>query len=300
MKEYIDKLIKREFREIISLSTVVLVGFTIIAILFVLENHRVSNLKSYFASTTDILSERVKILEADLATTSRELSQKLIDQQNRLGSFEDNIDDISDTVGDLEKLSKTDRELLQKYSKVYFLSDNFVPLKLSYIDKDYLEDPTKKLQFHGSALSYLENMIDAAKSKDIEIKIVSAYRSFGTQSDLKAGYTMIYGSGANAFSADQGYSEHQLGTAVDLTLAGMQPDLTISFENTTAYDWLSKNAYKYGFILSYPKDNKYYQYEPWHWRFVGKALATRLHREGISFSDMDQRQIDEYLVRIFD
>jgi len=72
------------------------------------------------------------------------------------------------------------------------------------------------------------------------------------------------------------------------------------FENTEAYTWLQENAYKYGFVLSYPKGNGYYVFEPWHWRFVGKDLAIKLHREDKNFYDLDQRQIDEYLVSIFD
>lgn len=111
---------------------------------------------------------------------------------------------------------------------------------------------------------------------------------------------MIYGTGANAFSADQGYSEHQLGTAVDLTVANQDPVLDIKFDSTAAFAWLTNNAYRFGFILSYPKNNSYYQYEPWHWRFIGIALATRLHSENKYFYDLDQRDINTYLPSIFD
>jgi D-alanyl-D-alanine carboxypeptidase len=131
------------------------------------------------------------------------------------------------------------------------------------------------------------------------LRVVSAYRSFAEQMTLKSGYRVQYGTGANAFSAEQGYSEHQLGTTVDFTTPVIKGAYA-SFENTTAYAWLTKNAYKYGFILSYPKGNSYYVYEPWHWRFVGKDLADRLHDEGLDFYEMDQREIDEYLIRIFD
>ncbi|MEK7495870.1 MAG: D-alanyl-D-alanine carboxypeptidase family protein, partial [Patescibacteria group bacterium] len=64
--------------------------------------------------------------------------------------------------------------------------------------------------------------------------------------------------------------------------------------------WLTENAYKYGFILSYPKQNTYYRFEPWHWRFVGVALATKLHDGNKYFYDLSQREIDQYLVSIFD
>jgi LAS superfamily LD-carboxypeptidase LdcB len=100
-------------------------------------------------------------------------------------------------------------------------------------------------------------------------------------------------------SADQGYSEHQLGTALDFTTRALGAGFT-SFAKTEAYSWLQANAYKYGFVISYPEDNTYYQFEPWHWRFVGVSLATMLHEEGQNFYDVLQSKIDAYLIKIFD
>ena len=72
------------------------------------------------------------------------------------------------------------------------------------------------------------------------------------------------------------------------------------FDKTPEYAWLLANAYKYGFEISYPQSNTYYEFEPWHWRFVGVALATTLHSRNEYFYDMDQREIDTYLADIFD
>ena len=99
--------------------------------------------------------------------------------------------------------------------------------------------------------------------------------------------------------AGQGYSEHQLGTTLDFITPGQNGNLT-GFDKTDAYLWLQNNAYKYGFILSYPKGNTYYMYEPWHWRFVGIKLATYLHDTNLNFYNMDQRDIDKYLINTFD
>jgi LAS superfamily LD-carboxypeptidase LdcB len=141
--------------------------------------------------------------------------------------------------------------------------------------------------------------MEFAIDSSLDLKILSAYRSFGEQGILKSGYKTFYGSGANQFSADQGYSEHQLGTTVDFTTSKLGLNFE-SFKNTPEYSWLATNAYKYGFTLSYPEGNSFYQFEPWHWRFVGTKLATRLHEEGKYFYDMDQRLIDQYLISIFD
>ena len=109
----------------------------------------------------------------------------------------------------------------------------------------------------------------------------------------------IFGSGANQFSADQGFSEHQLGTTIDFTTAATSANLS-DFEGTAAHTWLLSNAHKFGFILSYPPKNQFYISEPWHWRFVGRALADRLHSEGKYFYDLDQREIDKYLLNLLD
>ena len=70
---------------------------------------------------------------------------------------------------------------------------------------------------------------------------------------------------------------------------------------TEAFEWLQENAYKYGFILSYPEDNEFYIYEPWHWRFVGTDLARHLDRSSKeTFYTMEQRDINEYLLELFD
>ena len=129
--------------------------------------------------------------------------------------------------------------------------------------------------------------------------MVSAYRSFQYQAQLKGQYLVTYGTGANTFSADQGFSEHQLGTAVDFTAPGLGGGLD-GFGETEAYEWLTENAHKYGFILSYPPNNQFYVFEPWHWRFVGEDLAKDLHDDNAYFYDWDQREIDEYLISIFD
>lgn len=247
-------------------------------------------------------SSSVQALQSELAKAEEEkadLRDEVNLQESRVNSLEDQVEELSGTVGEFEKLSKLDPELLQKYSKVYFLNENYEPPKLVNIDSDYLYDESVKQQIHRSVRTFLENIIEDAKDDDVELFVRSAYRSFGTQAALKTGYTVSYGTGANAFSADQGYSEHQLGTTVDFTTTGLNGELD-GFGNTEAYKWLQDNAYKYGFILSYPQGNTYYQFEPWHWRFVGRDLARVLHRKKMNFYDMDQRDIDKYLINIFD
>lgn len=251
---------------------------------------RIKDLQDRYTLTLDQLS----LSEEERA----ELSDNLQRQQDKVDEIEDEYNRINDTVLDLVKLGNTDEELLQKYSKIYFLNENYVPSNIKNIDSDFLING-KPLQFHADALPFLKEMLSDAQSDDLQLRIISAYRSFDYQTQLKQTYTMIYGSGANAFSADQGYSEHQLGTTLDFTTVAKGSELS-AFSNTDEFAWLEKNAYKYGFVLSYPEDNSYYQYEPWHWRFVGTDLARYLRRHDMHFYSMDQRDINKYLLKIFD
>lgn len=243
------------------------------------------------ASTTD----RYYSLEQ----TAAGLQTALEAEQLKNGTFASQINSIAGTVGTLDKLAKTDKELLAKYSKVYFLSEHYVPAELSEILEEYRYPEEKLLQINSKVATHLNALMADAQTKGIDLRITSAYRSFASQGSLKTSYRVTYGSGANAFSADQGYSEHQLGTTVDFTTVSSKGSLT-GFDKTPAYAWLTQHAHEYGFVLSYPKGNTYYQYEPWHWRYVGTALASRLHSDGVYFYSLDQREIDTYLVSLFD
>lgn len=271
------------------------------------RNHREAILE--FARNTATLEESIAQLSASTTLLDAELFEARKENfhlLSRLALFEsdntllqDQLVSAQHLLGLYDKVSKTDRELLQKYSKVYFLNENYIPGSLATITPEYLFAKEKPLFIHANVAGYLDRLLDAATSTGTPLVVLSAYRSFGTQAQLKSTYVTTYGSGANKFSAEQGYSEHQLGTTVDLAtpLLGVAD---LRFEKTPAYLWLTQHAHKYGFVLSYPKLNAYYQFEPWHWRFVGVFLATKLHDEGKYFYDMDQREIDTYLVNIFD
>ncbi len=252
--------------------------------------------------TIDSLRSRIEELTGNLSLTEYErerLGQILSETEEKAGALESEKTQLAGTVDILQKLTTIDPELLKKYSKVYFLNEHYVPSALTDIPSSYLSNPARTFQFHAQAFPHLQAMLDAA-NETLSLRIASAYRSYGTQEALKSSYKVTYGTtAANRFSADQGYSEHQLGTTVDLTTA-KTGTLTSSFEKTPEFKWLTEHAHKYGFVLSYPKNNKYYIYEPWHWRYVGIRLATKIHEDGKYLYDIDQREIDEYLLYLFD
>ena len=283
-------------------STTLVLGIIIVSVLL-LGTYLYSDLLKDSSKTESMLVNKIKELENSLNITRNEnikLSTELEREQNKNSKFAEQIGDITNAVGTLEKLSQTDPELLKKYSKIYFLNENYEPSELVNIDSKYTLDENKKLQIHSKVYPYLKRMIASSTKEGLDLKIISAYRSFGEQASLKSSYSVTYGSDtANQFSADQGYSEHQLGTTLDFTTSKTGDNFS-KFEETEEYEWLQENAYKFGFILSYPKTNTYYRFEPWHWRFVGTDLALTLYNENWNFYDLDQRDIDKYLITIFD
>lgn len=112
----------------------------------------------------------------------------------------------------------------------------------------------------------------------------SGYRSYSSQASiLKAKTRAIGKSKALLLVAKPGYSEHQTGLACDFAAYGVST-LKTSFAKTKAGIWLAANSYKYGFILRYPKGKTAitgYNFEPWHFRYVGVEVATAMHDQGI-------------------
>ena len=244
------------------------------------------------------ISEGYKNLVEKKIAENFALQQKIAEEETKINEFSSDLEGLKQNVNTIIKLRNLDEELLKKYSKVYFLNENYVPKTLLPIDPQYVNN-SKEQYIHGNVLPFLYTLLEEAKKNQIDLKVKWGYRSFLEQYHVKSSSAFSYGSGANKFVADQGYSEHQLGTTVDLTTSEYNGNSSL-FHKTKAYKWLLENAYKYGFILSYPEDNKYYIFEPWHWRFVGIRLATKLHQENKNFYDLDQREIDEYLISIFD
>ena len=113
----------------------------------------------------------------------------------------------------------------------------------------------------------------------------SAYRSYAVQVNVYQGWVNQLGqAGADLTSARPGFSEHQTGLALDISSLPAQCALDQCFADTNQGQWLAANAYKWGFILRYPNgltNITGYEFEPWHYRYVGVALATEMHDTGI-------------------
>ena len=161
-------------------------------------------------------------------------------------------------------------------NKYHKLKNNYVPNLVSL--DGYGGGKMEKV-----AAQHFKEMVKAAKKDGISVYNVSGYRSYSTQTNLYNGYVSRNGKAkADTFSARPGTSEHQTGLATDVN------NVSDSFENTSAFKWLSKNAYKYGFILRYPKGKTNitgYKYEPWHYRYVGTDVAKVIYEKNITYEE---------------
>lgn len=132
----------------------------------------------------------------------------------------------------------------------------------------------------------LTTLFESAAKDGHALMIGSAYRSSTTQESLFASYVASAGyDEANRYSAHAGHSEHQTGLAVDISTTSQQCYLSACFINTSDGQWLSENAHKYGFTLRYPEGKEAitgYNFEPWHYRYVGVELATALYQSELT------------------
>ena len=116
------------------------------------------------------------------------------------------------------------------------------------------------------------------------MKSQSAYRSYSAQVRVYNNWVSSLGqAGADLTSARPGHSEHQTGLAIDISAADGKCALDQCFADTAQGKWLAEHAWEYGFILRYPNGMTNitgYEFEPWHYRYVGKVLSTEMHETG--------------------
>lgn len=132
--------------------------------------------------------------------------------------------------------------------------------------------------------THLKELRDAALKDGVSIIVTSGFRSYGTQETLYANNQLTHSDDDDESVAKPGHSEHQLGTTVDLTSPEIsQASAAAEFKGTSEYTWLSKNAYKYGFVMSYPSGaDTGYIFEPWHWRYLGEDAAEEIKESGLT------------------
>lgn len=183
--------------------------------------------------------------------------------------------------------------LLLLVNKQHPVSPDYMPEDLREI-RDFVPDRSPETRYmRAEAADAFHNMVEQAAQDGVEIKMTTAYRSYGFQKLLFDSYVEKQGEEkANTFSAKPGQSEHQTGLAIDVSSPSVDYQLSDDYGKTEEGKWVADHAYRFGFILRFPEgkeDITGYQYEPWHLRYVGHYVAKEIHDQDLT--------LEEYLDR---
>ena len=266
------------------------------------KGYSISNINMIFAHGNDddvsafAKRDKVKYLEEFYSVSYAKLRNydRYIAYSDETG--EDDEETVLIVNLDLDKEDYTDYTDVTEFSfdmlvnKHRKLSENFVPNDLVEIEKPYAS--SSDLYTNKVVLNAFVEMYNAAKNDGYGIVVNSAYRSYDDQAELCDTYTKLYGEDyVKRYVASPGFSEHQTGLGLDIGSTSVS-----IFSNSKEYVWMQDNAYKYGFIMRYPK--KYISYtginnEPWHYRYVGIKIATYMHENSMSFEEYYATFLDD-------
>ena len=181
------------------------------------------------------------------------------------------------------------KKIIQNPTSVLSLVNKEFALPSSYIPEDLVRpnvafsfgnQDIEKSHMRAEAAKALEDMFDAAQKQGVILYAASGYRSYTRQDALlQAEIQNVGKEKAVQAVATPGESEHQSGLAMDITSKNENFLLTEHFEQTIEGKWLKEHGHEYGFILRYPKGKESvtgYEYEPWHYRYVGVKPAAEI------------------------
>ena len=186
---------------------------------------------------------------------------------------------------------------IDNQESIYFIVNRKRPISTNYIPKDLVTpdinlipgDNPEEQQLRKEVADAAEQMFNDADKHGYRLVMASGYRSASLQKFYYDNYVRKDGQeAADTYSARPGTSEHQTGLALDIARVDRKCYLQICFASTIEGDWLKNNAHKYGFHLRYQKGKEQitgYQFEPWHFRYVGKELAGKLYESGLAMEE---------------
>lgn len=179
----------------------------------------------------------------------------------------------------------TDVKIVEDPDDPFVLVNKYFEVPQDYEPSDLVSVGNGQ-KMRSEAAEHVNKLLKDINADGLYLQAQSGFRSIDLQTRLYNNYVSRDGvAEADTYSARPGSSEHHTGLAIDLSHDGT---LEETFENTKQFEWLEKNAHKYGLILRYPKDKVYmtgYMYEPWHYRYVGVEVATLIKNEGITYEE---------------
>ncbi len=231
------------------------------------------------------------------STSENVTSAESTSEEKRTGeklSVENNVTSESTTKKTEPKRSESGRIIVDVKSVPW----NLIVVNMEREIPEGYDPETKEILDSGYELDarvtpHYEEMYRAGKKDGVTLTPFSGHRSYERQrinyNNLTETYMARYGLDRKAAAKKAatvilppGTSEHNIGLAMDIC------NTYDSFANTAEYAWLMENAYKYGFILRYPKEKEDVTgivYEPWHWRYVGVEYAKKIKDSGLCLEE---------------
>jgi D-alanyl-D-alanine carboxypeptidase len=180
--------------------------------------------------------------------------------------------------------------------RTYSLPAAYVPDDLVAASEAGLTGTSAPKLVRAVMLDDLAAMADAWAAAGLSVTIESAYRSYASQAATFNSWVSRIGyADALVRSARPGHSEHQLGTALDLTSPGWSGRIGDWAAESVEGAWMAEHAWEYGFVMSYPADGQdrtCFGYEPWHYRWVGRDDAAAVRESGVDL----RRYLERYVV----
>ncbi len=205
-------------------------------------------------------------------------------EKNKNLSYEDTV--IQVNIGldygfyNYIKNSDIKKDILVLVNKYQKLDNNYIPKDLEEINPKYFINGNKdRRKLRKEAKEAFEKLSSDSIKNNTPVYGQSGYRSYNTQKFLYENAVKNKSKEIiDSETARPGHSEHQTGLTIDVS--STKNGNMLNFEKTKSFLWMKKNAYKYGFILRYPKGKENihgYTYESWHYRYVGKKVAKNIH-----------------------
>lgn len=188
----------------------------------------------------------------------------------------------------VEYNTDTSKDTSMLVNKFYLLGSDYEPDDLVTISQTYSWGDKGSQRARKVTYDAFLDMWNAANSKQgYYLMVSSSYRSYSEQETVYNNYKKSRGQKyADSIAARPGSSEHQTGLTLDIFSKSNSNKNT--FKDTEVAKWLKENCYRFGFILRYPEelvDVTGYNYESWHFRYVGKDIAKYIYENNISFEE---------------
>lgn len=244
--------------------------------------------KAYDRQDGDV-TDHISYNEIDTSSVGKKTVHYKVTDQTGNQSQKDLIVDVVEYVGDLINPITAKADIVENPDDVTVLVN-----KLHEIPKGWKPDDLEDVidchqQLRHEANEAYTKFYQAAKAKGIAIYTISGYREPETQQLYWDNSVKVFGEEhAIQYNAYPRRSEHELGLCVDISYTTEGDRLSEKVADSALGKFIESDAYKYGFILRYPQDKVRitgYSYEPWHIRYVGVDLATKLHNENITLEE---------------